>query len=68
MKSMNYSARWARPGQPSIGNVSFQACSDAAAKRKADRLARELGLSNIPRTLARGYETIEVLQTGTTED
>lgn len=62
-----YTARWAPHGQPSIGNVSFFARSDAEAKRKADRIAREIGLPNTPRTLSRGAQCIEVLSTGRTE-
>lgn len=66
MKQNHYTARWAQPGQPSIGNVSFTARSDAEAKRKADRIAGEIGLPSTPRTLSRGFETIEVLNTGKT--
>jgi hypothetical protein len=64
----HYTARWAQPGHPSIGNVSFFAASDSAAKRKADRIAHEIGLPNTPRTLSRGAECIEVLDTGTTNN
>lgn len=64
---IHYTARWAQPGQPSIGNVSFYARSDREAKRKADQIARELGLPNTPRTLSRGAVCVEVLNTGRTE-
>lgn len=61
-----YTAKWARPGQASIGNVSFTARNDTEAKKKADRIAVEIGLPNTPRTLQRGAECIEVLSTGRT--
>jgi hypothetical protein len=63
---MNYKARWSRNGIISEGNVSFTARSDAEAKRKADKIAREIGLPNTPRTLMRESTTIEVLSTGVT--
>ena len=68
MKQHNYNARWARPGQPSIGNVSFSAASDTRAKKRADKIAREIGLPNTPRTLTRDGTLIEVLNTGMTEN
>ncbi len=64
---MNYTAKWGRTGESSIGNVSFSARSDSEAKRKADKIACEIGLPNTPRTLQRGAEVIEVLQTGRTQ-
>jgi hypothetical protein len=60
----HYKARWAQPGQPSIGNVSFDARNDEVAKRKADRIASELGLTNTPRTIYAGERCVDVLNTG----
>lgn len=64
--AQHYIARWAQPGQPSIGNVSFVARSDTEAKRKADKIAHQIGLPSTPRTLTRGYTTIETLNRGLT--
>lgn len=66
MKKHHYNARWARPGHPSIANVSFDASTDANAKRAADKIARELGVTQTPRTIMRGVEVIEVNNKGTT--
>jgi len=62
----NYKARWGHPGKSAIGNVSFSASTDAIAKRKADKIADQLGLPCTPRTLSRGNQIIEVLTTGRT--
>ncbi len=50
-----YTARWAQPGQPSIGNVSFYANSDQAAEKQADKIGHQIGLPNTPRTISRDY-------------
>jgi hypothetical protein len=50
-KMKHYTARWAHPGQPSIGNVSFDAQSDYHAKLRADKIARDIRLTNTPRTI-----------------
>ncbi len=54
MTKKHYNARWARPGQPSIGNVSFYASHDTNAIRQADKIGREIGLPNTPRTIYEG--------------
>lgn len=64
--AQHYIARWSRDGS-TLGNVSFTARNDTEAKRKADRIARDIGLPNTPRTLSRGYQTIESLTRGTTQ-
>ena len=61
-----YTARWALPGKPSLGNVSFTAASDHGAKRKADRVAKEIGLRKIPRTLTCEDRLVETLTCGMT--
>jgi hypothetical protein len=55
-----YTARWAQPGQPSIGNVSFEAISDHHAKLQADKIGQQIGLPNTPRTITRDNQTIHV--------
>lgn len=63
----HYTAKWAQPGQPSRGNVSFDARNDEEASRKADRIADEIGLPNTPRTIQRGAVCIQCLNTGKAE-
>jgi hypothetical protein len=65
-KEKYYIARWAQAGRPSIGNVSFYATSHALAKRKADKIAVEIGLPNTPRTIVCEGEVIECISTGIT--
>ncbi len=59
MKKKYYTARWAAPGQPSIANVSFYASHHTNAKRQADKIGRELGVSRTPRTLTCGGKLVE---------
>ena len=47
----HYTARWAQAGHPSIANVIFDASNDEVASRRADKIARELGVANTPRTI-----------------
>ncbi len=64
-----YKARWGQPGKPSTGNVSFDANSDDAAKKTADRIARELGLTNTPRTITNSNgATIECINSGVSQN
>ena len=49
----NYKVVWRQPGKPSFADVSFQARSDYEARRKADRIGRELGLTDTWRALWR---------------
>lgn len=60
-KRKYYVARWALAGHPSIGNVSFWAGDDGIAKRRADKVAREISLTRTPRTLTEGSRVVEVL-------
>jgi hypothetical protein len=53
MRKHYYNARWAVNGHPSIANVSFYASHDANAIRRADKIARELGVTNTPRTITK---------------
>lgn len=62
----HYNARWSPPGQPSTGNVSFDAIDDDVAKRKADKIARELGLTSTPRMIYEGARCVEILDRGCT--
>ncbi len=59
MKKKYYTARWAQPGHPSIGNVSFYAVSDHHARLQADKIGRQIGLPNTPRTITRENQTIQ---------
>lgn len=60
-----YTARWAQPGHPSIGNVSFDARSEYEAKQRANKIARELNLIHTPRTITNSKgELIEALNDG----
>lgn len=53
-KKLHYNVRWHRPTDLALcGNVSFEAISDHHAKIQADKIGRELGVGNIPRTLTR---------------
>ena len=54
MKKKHYNARWGQAGKPSTANVSFEASHDFNAKKQADKLGRELGVSNTPRTIYEG--------------
>jgi hypothetical protein len=51
MKKNYYNARWGQAGKPSVANVSFYASHDANAIKQADKLGRQLGVSNTPRTI-----------------
>jgi hypothetical protein len=65
MKKKWYKARWGQAGMPSIASVDFQASHDANAKRQADKIARELGVTNTPRDLMeRGGRVVEVISKG----
>lgn len=64
MAKKYYIARWAQPGHPSVGNVSFYAQSDYHAKQTANKTAKELGLTNTPRTIMRDGKLIECLNQG----
>lgn len=64
MKKHYYTARWAIAGEPSIANVSFFASHDTNAKRQADKIARELGVTNTPRTITKEGRVIECINTG----
>lgn len=60
----SYTARWAQPGQTSIANVSFEARSDYHAKKSANKIARDLGVTRTPRTITKDATLIECIQTG----
>lgn len=65
MRKTLYQARW---GFPSIANVSFEAASDYRAIQRADKIARELGVTNTPRTItASGGRAVEAIQRGVSE-
>lgn len=69
MAKMKYKARWER-GCTSVADVDFEARSDYEAKQVANKLARELGVTNTPRTITRrgpSYDLIECIQTGVSE-
>ena len=66
-KRKYYTARWALPGHPSIGNVSFYAGDDGIAKRRADRVAKQINLCNTPRTITEAGRVVEVLDRGLTK-
>ena len=54
----HYNARWGQAGKPSIANVSFQSISDYHARLQADKIGKELNVSNTPRTITRDGKTI----------
>jgi hypothetical protein len=60
----NYTAKWAQAGHPTVASVSFEASSDYHAKIQANRIANELGVTNTPRTIQKGAELVECIQTG----
>lgn len=64
----SYKAIWAQPGQPSRGNVSFEARGDYHASQQADRIAREIDCVNTPRTLMQGFKVVQVLNTGVNKE
>lgn len=64
MKKKHYTARWAQAGHPSIANVSFDASHLENAKRQADKIAKELGVTNTPRTITCEGAVVEILTTG----
>jgi len=53
MKKHSYCANWTSAGGSSIANVSFEAVSDHHAKLQADKLARELNVTNSQRTITK---------------
>lgn len=71
MKKNNYNVIWQRAGQPSIANVSLTASTDHNAKQQANKIARELGVTNTPRTITAWkdgkYVTIESINTGVSD-
>lgn len=67
MKKQRYKARWGQAGKPSIANVSFDASSDANAQRRADKIARELNVTNTPRDIMCGDRLVESLTTGVSQ-
>ncbi len=64
MKKKYYTARWAQAGHASTANVSFYASHNTNAKRQADKIARELGVTKTPRTITCEGKTVETLTTG----
>ena len=67
MKKHYYVVRWALAGQPSIANVSFDSSHSTNAKRQANKLARELGVTQTPRTITCDGRLIETLTTGVSD-
>jgi hypothetical protein len=64
-----YKARWGMAGQPDIANVSFEARSDYEAKLRADKIARELGVTHTPRTIQKsGGGMVECRMSGTSSN
>jgi hypothetical protein len=64
-----YKARWGQTGAPDIANVSFEARSDYEAKLRADKIARELGVTHTPRTIQRsGGGMVECRMSGTSSN
>lgn len=59
---MNYIVRWAQAGKPSIANVTIVASNDKSAIRQADKVGKELGVSNTPRTIYEGGRRVENFQ------
>ncbi len=68
MKKKRYNVRWGQAGQPSIANVDIMATSDINAKRSANKTARELGVTNTPRTIYEGGRCVEVNTKGVSND
>jgi len=64
VQKKHYTARWAQAGKPSIANVSFEASHDANAKLRANKIARELGVTNTPRTIVNDGRLVECIWTG----
>jgi hypothetical protein len=54
MKKKNYTVQWACLCQPSIANVSIL----------ASQIARELGVTNTPRTIYEAGRCVEMLNKG----
>lgn len=65
-KKILYKARWGQAGQPATASVDFYAKDDEAAKTEANRIARELGVTNTPRTIMQGLGggMVECITTG----
>jgi len=68
MKKNHYVAKWAQVGHPSTANVSFDAVSDYHAKKQADGIARELGVTRTPRTIQRAGVVVECIMRGVSDE
>lgn len=65
MSKINYTARWIPIGAVcALANVSFTASSDAMAKRRADKIAKDLNVTRTPRTLTSEGRVVECIATG----
>ena len=67
-KQLYYVAKWAQAGHPSIANVSFYATGDYRASQKADRIARDLGVTKTPRTIQREGQVVQCLTRGVSRE
>lgn len=60
MNRKHYNCRWVSAATLNErANVSFEATHDENAKRKADKIAKELGVTNCPRTLYEGNRLVD---------
>lgn len=68
-KKIRYRAIWQQAGQPESANIDFDTVSDHHAKKVADGLARQLGVTNTPRTIIRrdNHKTIEMINKGVSD-
>lgn len=59
-----YEVRWAQAGKPSIANVQIRTTTLANCKRAANKVAKQLGVTNTPRTIVSEGRVLESLVTG----
>lgn len=68
MTKHKYKVIWQMVGHTQSANVSLTTSSDHNASQQANKIARELGVTNTPRTISRwkdgAYSVIEVLDKG----
>ena len=64
MKKKHYTARWALAGRPSTANVTIVTSHAENAKKIADKIAREMGVTNTPRTIMFEGRVIECFDKG----
>lgn len=59
MKKKQYNVRWHDASCSTRANVSFEASHDANAKKQADKIGKELGVSSLTRTLYEGNRSVD---------